>query len=268
MSIFSGCTDACGWTAAVVAVLSFGSFGVPIKYAGKVEVHPLVMQSYKTLVCFLTCWGVLLLGEELLFSPYGILSGLFWVPGASMGIFGIRNAGLAVAVGTWSSIAVLTSFFFGIIVFEEGVKDFGQTCLAFCLLIAGLIGMSKYSAPRPEKSVSASPGISPAEPPPVRVPVKRSLSGGSIGGSSKGASERSTSLKGGTSTIIPPSGPAPTQPFEMEPLLDDEEFVMGGDRKRLQKDRYILLGGRVSLTRRQMGVLGAVINGAWGGMCL
>ena len=74
-SIFSSCTEACGWIAAVTAVLSFGSFGVPIKLASNVEVHPLVMQSYKTLVCFMTCWLVILLGEEVRFSYYGILSG-------------------------------------------------------------------------------------------------------------------------------------------------------------------------------------------------
>ena len=33
---------------------------------------------------FLTCWLVIpLLGEELKFTPWGILSGLFWVPVSS-----------------------------------------------------------------------------------------------------------------------------------------------------------------------------------------
>ena len=44
MSVFAGCTEACGWTAAVVSTLAFGSFGVPIKAASSVEVDPLVMQ--------------------------------------------------------------------------------------------------------------------------------------------------------------------------------------------------------------------------------
>ena len=63
-SYFDGCTDSCGWVAAFLAVLSFGSFGVPIKTSVSVEVHPLVMQSYKTIVCFVTSWFVVLLGEE------------------------------------------------------------------------------------------------------------------------------------------------------------------------------------------------------------
>ena len=93
VSIFSGCDDSCGWIAASIAALSYGSYGVPIKAAcAKVgDVDPLVLQvsisshlychgrvhfsflttlspsvihlkSYKTFVFFLSCWSVLLLG--------------------------------------------------------------------------------------------------------------------------------------------------------------------------------------------------------------
>ncbi len=75
------------------------------------------------------------------------MSGLFWVPGAACGIYGIRNAGLAIAVGTWASIIVLTSFLWGIVIFKEQVRSFSGACGAFLLLIAGLIGMSRYSKP-------------------------------------------------------------------------------------------------------------------------
>ena len=56
-----------GWLAAVVATLGFGSFAVPIKSeaADSVDVDPLVMQSYKSGMCFLTSWLVLLMGEFL-----------------------------------------------------------------------------------------------------------------------------------------------------------------------------------------------------------
>ena len=80
-------------------MLAFGSHGVPIKgrAAKSVAIDPFVFQSYKTLVCFITCWFVLLLipSDEQVqprglvdrlwssfeFTPWGILSGLFWVPG-------------------------------------------------------------------------------------------------------------------------------------------------------------------------------------------
>ena len=85
------------------------------------------------------------------FTTYGILSGLFWVPGGVAGIYGIRSAGLAVAVGTWSSLIVLTSFAWGVFVFEEHVKSISGACCACGTLMAGLIGMSIYSRPQQQQ---------------------------------------------------------------------------------------------------------------------
>ena len=80
-------------------------------------------------MCFLTCWLIIPLGgEPFRFTPWGIVSGLFWVPGGWAGIFAIRSAGLAVAKGTWSSVIVLTSFAWGIFVFEEHVKTKAGAC--------------------------------------------------------------------------------------------------------------------------------------------
>lgn len=54
----------CGWTAALCSMVAFGSFGVPIKGEASraVDVDPLVFQSYKTGMCLLTCWLVLIYG--------------------------------------------------------------------------------------------------------------------------------------------------------------------------------------------------------------
>jgi hypothetical protein len=93
-SVFDTCTDACGWFAALIAALSYGSFGVPIKATKDVDAHPLVFQSYKTFVMFVTCWGVKLLGVDIAFTKWGILSGFLWVVGGTGGIYGIRNAGM------------------------------------------------------------------------------------------------------------------------------------------------------------------------------
>jgi hypothetical protein len=45
--------DAVGWLAALVGAIGFGSFAVPIKgnAANSVDIDPLVMQSYKSLMC-------------------------------------------------------------------------------------------------------------------------------------------------------------------------------------------------------------------------
>ena len=104
---------------------------------------------------FLTCWLILPMGQPLRVTSWGILSGLFWVPGGVAGIYGIRTAGLAVAVGTWSSLIVLTSFCWGVFVFEERVKSTYGACCACATLIAGLVGMSIYSRPTSSSSSSS-----------------------------------------------------------------------------------------------------------------
>ena len=76
--------EVCGWLSAFCAMLAFGTFGVPIKSpaAQAVNIDPLVFQSYKTFVCFITSWIVLYVtpNESFTFTPWGIVSGLFWVP--------------------------------------------------------------------------------------------------------------------------------------------------------------------------------------------
>lgn len=68
--------------AAAGSALAFGTFAVPIKgkAAQSVDIDPLVFQSYKTFVCFVTSWMILGFGEKFTFTPWGIVSGLFWVP--------------------------------------------------------------------------------------------------------------------------------------------------------------------------------------------
>jgi glucose uptake protein GlcU len=138
----------CGWIAAIMSMVAFGSFGVPIKSkASKAcDIDPLVMQTYKTGVCFLTSWLVLF-WEPFDYTPWGIVSGLFWVPGGVATVFAIKNAGLAIAIGVGASFIVLVSFTWGIFVFHEHVHDRLQACLAIALMLVGLAGMAYYSAP-------------------------------------------------------------------------------------------------------------------------
>jgi hypothetical protein len=68
--------EICGYLAAAASALGFGSFGVPIKGA-RIELDPLVFQSYKTSVCFVSSWLVLLFDVGFTFSPWGIVSGIF-----------------------------------------------------------------------------------------------------------------------------------------------------------------------------------------------
>ena len=90
---------------------------------------------------------MVLLGEAPKFTSLGLLSGLLWVLGGTGGIFAIRQAGMAIAVGTWASTMVLVNFVWGIMVFKEPVHSLFHAFLAFFFLGTGLVGMSKYSSP-------------------------------------------------------------------------------------------------------------------------
>ena len=69
------------------------------------------------------------------------------MPGGICGIFGVRNAGLAVSQGIWSSIIVFVSFIWGVFIFDEPVHSILKTSLAMAGLVMGLWGMSFYSSP-------------------------------------------------------------------------------------------------------------------------
>jgi len=149
VSPLEGCTETCGWVAAVIAVVGFGSFGVPVKSdsANKVNIDPLVMQTYKGIMCFVLSFTVLWVGVEFSFTPWGIVSGLFWVPGGTAVIYGIRNAGLALTAGLSSSLIVLVSFTWGIFIFHEPVKSRLVASLSVLLMLCGIWGMAYFSQP-------------------------------------------------------------------------------------------------------------------------
>lgn len=142
--------EICGWAAAFCSMLAFGSFGVPIKSPAAVSVNidPLVFQSYKTFMCFATSWLVILFGlEPFTFTPWGILSGLFWVPSGVATVYAVKTAGLAIGIGVGSSFIVMVSFWWGIFVFNEHVHSKWGASFAILCMIMGLVGMSYYSSP-------------------------------------------------------------------------------------------------------------------------
>jgi glucose uptake protein GlcU len=112
-----------------------------------------VLQSYKIGICFLTCWLVLLVNNvPFSLSPYGLISGLLMVPGGTAGYYGVRNAGLAVSQGIWSSLKVLVAFSWGLFIFHEAVRSRLATALAIALLLVGLAGMSYYASSNDEST--------------------------------------------------------------------------------------------------------------------
>lgn len=147
--MFDQCTSTCGYFAALVACLSFGSFCVPIKgrAASSVDIDPLVFTSYNTFYSLVTSVVFLLIGGNVVFTPWGIVSGLFWVPAGVARVCAIRTAGLVISQGTVSSMFVFVSFTWGVFIFEERVKSMYSACFAIILMIIGICGMSYFSSP-------------------------------------------------------------------------------------------------------------------------
>lgn len=228
-----------GWLSAVIAMFSFGSFAVPIKSpaADSVDVDPLVMQSYKSIMCFLTSWLVLLLGVEFSFTPWGFVSGLFWVPGGAFNIFAIRNAGLAVSQGIVSSSIVMVSFIWGHFLFKEPVQSEFIAYFAVTLIMGGLYGMSYYSSSE-EKS---------------ELP---SLSSSTI---DEDEGEKLI-IRTESEESLPPQSPIrkskSSRPLEVEP----------SNKQKRKKTTVTICGA--SYSRRDIGLASALMCGLWGGSCL
>jgi len=268
------CSESCGWMSGILAALAFGTFGVPIRSTSHLNIDPLVMQTYKTTVCFLTCWFVVLLGEPIRFTPWGIVSGMFWVPGATAGIYGIRNAGLAISAGSWSAIIVLTSFCWGIFVFEEEVKSVGGACFATLVLIIGLVGMAVFSEPPPKKAKLAMelsrPLILKKDSNEMEAPKEEFL-----------PTQESTVTKRRMHTDFPSNDnivDIETEDVKLLRSTDSDDSSDTEPRKdpiaigftsaeehELEKDGDGVLCFGILLNRRQLGIIGAIINGAWGG---
>ena len=255
------------------------------------------LQSYKTGVAFLATWLVTLLSPRPPRLTYwGILSGLFSVPGGLSSVYGIRNAGLAVAVGLYSSTIVLTSFVWGVFVFEERVGSTLGACCACATLIAGLMGMAAYSGPPPPinmpprrrgdddvvdgkeepttgsaAAVAMAAGCEEEDADGVRRRMRRVPSRdqpelvrmGSFNGAITPVptAARTEDVESNDDDASSSSRSAsPLVPLEMEYLLEGKESAFP-DKIRKTPSRVSFLGGRISLTKRHMGMLASVVGG-------
>lgn len=135
-----------GWAAVCVACAAFGSFAVPMKNERVIEanVHPLTFQTYKTFWVLATSMlTFFFIPVEV--SPWGFVSGLSWVPAGVAAVVSVQNVGLGVGQGTWSSLIVLVSFAWGLLVFQEPVSSSFLACLGIVLLCLGVYGMSRFA---------------------------------------------------------------------------------------------------------------------------
>lgn len=229
----SGSSETCGWMAALVSCVAFGSFAVPVKSdaSKRCNVDPLVFQSYKTFVCFITSFLSLpLFHQPLYFTAWGIVSAAFWVPAGVLAIYAVKNAGLAISQGVWSSFIVLISFIWGIFIFNESVKSRLGASFAILTMIIGLWGMSFYSSPMKLQDSETQEQM-------LEIGLCQS------------------------SKVSKLSPPPKVDSTEVEPITNSEY-----NNDLVYDDRIVGSSSTLSvLSQRKLGLIAAVCNGVWGG---
>lgn len=147
-----------GWVAVSVSVVCFGTFGVPIKFRRVLDhdVHPLVYQSWKTLFAFLSCW-IVLAWSPWQFTWWGLVSAAVWVPSGVATVIVFTLCGLGLGSGIQHSISALTSFLWGLIIFQEAEHNILMSLGGILCLGIGVFGVTFFA-----KQSSSSP-----PPPPV-----------------------------------------------------------------------------------------------------
>lgn len=231
----NSCGQSCTILGILCGIIASGSFGAPLKChsVNMCNPDPFVLQTYKTGMCFITSWMLLFLGERCEVSPMGLVSGLLWVSGGVCGIFGIRNAGLARSVGTWSCVTVLISFMWGVAVFGEKVKSIPYTLFGLVILLGGFIGMTFYSSPNDLSNTSNEEELS--------------TSNANALGLDSDLTERLIEQAEAEENV----------------LLPDENEVTREHENLRGEETIHLLG--IPFSRRQMGILGAACDGLLGG---
>ena len=241
----ASCGDGCGWIAGAIAAVAYGSFGVPVRQTKHIDVHPLVMQSFKTITMFVLSWGTIFLGVTPSWTWWGLASGFLWVTGGTGGIYAIRMAGLAIAVGTWASVMILINFIWGILVFREPVSDVVDTIFAFLLLALGLVGMSVFASPSASKTKNQSIAA---------------LEGESSSSSNKSDSKIDTESN--------------FRRMEDASMLPEQDGPADGPYRAVpqgtnSKEGTIVVDWHgIRLTKRQAGIGGAIFNGVMAGSAL
>ena len=200
-------------------------------------------------MCFFTSWLVLLLGIPFQFTPWGMVSGICWVPGGTAGIYAVRNAGLAVSQGTWSTLKIMVGFIWGIFIFQERVRSFTGAVIAILCMMSGLCGMSYFASNEHSKQ--------------QELPLERDDQQETILLSKNKQDDKDAS---------------DNEPFLgiQDALEDDSYFIESAielnsnepEASGVEKDDFVRILGYYNIQRRKLGILCACFDGLWGGSIL
>lgn len=177
----------------------------------------------------------------------GICSGFLWVTGGTCGILAVRTIGIAQAVGIWSCVLIMTSFFWSTLVFhDDKINSILLAGLSLLFIIVSIVGMSVASNSDKEHTDEIIPE------------------------DNEEAVEETDCLDDEDNSI---NSTENNKSSMQQPLLDSNENDLNNednDRRAIENDVYtVLCCGKFTIQKtRFFGIMGAVMNGLLSGASL
>ncbi len=143
-----------GFIAAVISMLGWGSYLVPMKQIKKYD--PFCFQAIMCVAIFVSSVIIAFLYNSFVFSYLGILSGILWASGNILSVLAVKNSGLSRSAPVWMGIGILISFIWGLLFFNEALTSIVIGLTGIFLLT---VGISLVSSTTEDRGSSSFKGI-------------------------------------------------------------------------------------------------------------
>lgn len=146
-----------GYVAAGLSAIFNGSFTSPykMKSVADLNLHPILFTQYVSIGVFLSSLLIIPalkyndkiedddeIGTSFSLSYLGIIAGCLLVIALGASFLAIEKIGVALAQGVFGGTAILVSYIWGVIIFQEKVNNIGLSVIGIILLILGVIGIA------------------------------------------------------------------------------------------------------------------------------
>ncbi len=142
-----------GLISVLVAIIGWGSYFVPMKRIQKYD--PYFFQFVMCIAIFVSSVLVSFFSKNIVYSYFGILSGILWATGNLLSIFAVQNSGLSKAAPLWMGGAIFISFIWGLFFFKEDLNP----CLALVGVVVLVLGIFLISLINEDEGKSNFKGI-------------------------------------------------------------------------------------------------------------
>ncbi len=184
-----------------------------------------------------------------------------------MAIYAVKNAGLAVSQGLWSSIIVLVSFVWGIFVFQEGVKSKFLASTAILIMVTGLWGMSFFSSPVHQLSDDdyhhELTAVQSMSPPRGELSHLGPVTSDGDYHNEIDRQYNSPSPVEGETTVAPPD--FLIEQNDIQPIAEKFNVNTNTEEDGSSASSSSSIPVSSKILKRRLGLLAAVFNGVWGG---